>query len=278
MRCGEISTEPDGLYTPVVGRWSEEKYMLLANYAQVFATSMKDKWEDRVYIDLFAGAGQARIRDSTREVLCSPLLALAVDHPFDHYIFCDADPICVEALQTRVRKIAPNVQAHYITEDANEAAEEILRWIPQYSKEHKVLTFCFVDPYSLSNLRFETLKKLSTRFVDFLVHLPAMDPIRNRDIYSADNDIVDRFLGDSTWRAVWEQEKVRSCFPFFIAQQFNLRMRKLGYAEGIKDSVFVRSTSKNLPLYRLGFFTRHPLGTKFWKEVKRCNDSQLPLL
>lgn len=70
MRCDEISAEPDNLYTPLVGQWSEEKYMLLANYAQVFATSMKDKWEDRVYVDLFAGAGQARIRDSTREVHC----------------------------------------------------------------------------------------------------------------------------------------------------------------------------------------------------------------
>ena len=56
MRCDEISARPDNLYTPLVGQWSEEKYMLLANYAQVFATSMKDKWEDRVYVDLFAGA------------------------------------------------------------------------------------------------------------------------------------------------------------------------------------------------------------------------------
>ena len=278
MRCDEISAEPDNLYTPLVGQWSEEKYMLLANYAQVFATSMKDKWEDRVYVDLFAGAGQARIRDSTREVLCSPMLALSVDHPFDHYIFCDADHKCIDALQSRVLRKAPNARVEYVTEDANEVVDEILKRIPQYSKEHKVLTFCFVDPYSLSNLRFETIRKLATRFVDFLVHLPAMDPIRNEALYSADNDTVDRFLGDSSWRAVWEDEKARCSFPFFIAQQFNIRMKTLGYAEGIKDSVFVRSTSKNLPLYRLGFFTRHPLGTKFWKEIRTCNDSQLPLL
>ena len=41
--CKEISAEDGGLYTPVVGAWCEQKYLLLANYAQFFATSMKDK-------------------------------------------------------------------------------------------------------------------------------------------------------------------------------------------------------------------------------------------
>lgn len=280
MRCDEISAKPDGLYTPIVGQWSEEKYMLLANYAQVFATSMKDKWGDRVYIDLFAGAGQAKMKDSTKEVMSSPMLALSVNHPFDRYIFCDENPKCIEALKTRVNRAAPTAKIEYVTADANVAVEEILSKIPQYSSQHKVLTFCFVDPYNLGNLHFATIKKLASRFVDFLVHLPAMDPIRNKELYSnaSDNDTVDQFLDDSEWRAAWKQEQAHTSFPFFIAQQFNIRMTKLGYAEGIKDSVFVRSTTKNLPLYRLGFFTRHPLGTKFWREIKKCNDSQLQLL
>src|SRR5438105_2170269 len=51
----------DGLHAPEVGRWAEQKYRLVATYAGMFATGMKKKWEKRIYIDLFAGAGRSRI-------------------------------------------------------------------------------------------------------------------------------------------------------------------------------------------------------------------------
>jgi len=51
----------DGLITPEVGAWADDKYRLVGNYAAMFAISMKKKWECQVYIDIFAGAGRARI-------------------------------------------------------------------------------------------------------------------------------------------------------------------------------------------------------------------------
>jgi hypothetical protein len=41
----------DSLITPEVGAWAEDKYRLVGNYAAMFATSMKKKWECRIYID-----------------------------------------------------------------------------------------------------------------------------------------------------------------------------------------------------------------------------------
>ncbi len=35
----------DGLPTPDVGEWCQEKYRLVSGYAAVFSTSMKNKWE-----------------------------------------------------------------------------------------------------------------------------------------------------------------------------------------------------------------------------------------
>ena len=46
------SLEDDGLYTPTVGNWSDVKYRLISNYAEMFSTSMRRKWDGRVYIDL----------------------------------------------------------------------------------------------------------------------------------------------------------------------------------------------------------------------------------
>lgn len=58
--------EDDGLICPEVGSWAEEKYRLLALYDELFSTGMKYKWDQRVYIDLYAGAGYGRIKGSKK--------------------------------------------------------------------------------------------------------------------------------------------------------------------------------------------------------------------
>ncbi len=66
----------DGLPAPEVGQWSLEKYRLVKIYATIFARSMKHKWQHRIYIDLFAGAGRSTIRDTGVTVESSPMIAL----------------------------------------------------------------------------------------------------------------------------------------------------------------------------------------------------------
>ncbi|HEX9020804.1 MAG TPA: hypothetical protein VF903_06045, partial [Nitrospirota bacterium] len=83
------SLEVDGLVTPEVGAWAEQKYRLVWNYATMFASSMKNKWNARIYIDLFAGAGRSKIENSKQIVPASPLLSLDISSQFDKYIFCE---------------------------------------------------------------------------------------------------------------------------------------------------------------------------------------------
>lgn len=63
----------DGLTTPEVGVWGERKYRLVGAYAQMFSASMKEKWDCRVYIDLFAGEGRSRFRGTNTIIPASPL-------------------------------------------------------------------------------------------------------------------------------------------------------------------------------------------------------------
>src|SRR5947209_14888854 len=70
--------EDDGLVTPEVNAWSEEKYRLVGTYSTLFAKAMKGKWSSRVYIDLFSGAGRARIKGTNRIIPASPMMALEV--------------------------------------------------------------------------------------------------------------------------------------------------------------------------------------------------------
>ena len=54
--------------TPDIGSWGEEKYRHVALYSSLFVKSMRNKWDCLVYIDLFPGAGRARIRSTARIV------------------------------------------------------------------------------------------------------------------------------------------------------------------------------------------------------------------
>ncbi len=152
--------KPDGLVTPEVGVWGERKYRLVANYASMFATSMKDKWECRVYVDLFAGCGRAKLEGTSQIVPGSPLLA--IDARFDEYVFCEEEKEKIEALRLRVSRDAPGLTAVYINADANEAVDEVLEALPQPRRDRRVLGFCFADPYKLANLRFETIRRLGS--------------------------------------------------------------------------------------------------------------------
>ena len=197
-----ISVEDDGLYIPEVGAWGDEKYKLLGGYSDIFTTGMKNLWDSLVYIDLFSGAGFARIKGTSKIRMSSALIALSAKHKFDKYILCEEDDKCLNALKTRVSKYFPEANVQYINGDSNKNVEEIIKAIPKHSKDEKVLRFCFVDPFSL-NLKFATVRKLSAvGKIDFLILLALhMDANRNLFNYINENSKkVDEFIEDTAWR------------------------------------------------------------------------------
>jgi len=103
--------DDDGLMTPEVGGWAETKYRLLALYDELFSTGMKNKWDQRVYLDLYAGAGHSRIQGTSKFLKASPMIALTVTHPFDKYIFCEGRQEPLDALKARVKRIGPQAKA-----------------------------------------------------------------------------------------------------------------------------------------------------------------------
>ena len=79
----------DGLFCPEVGEWTEDKHNVVSLYSKLFSTGMKDKWDERVYIELYAGSGFAKVKQSSKVIAGSPIRAFALQHPFDKYIFCE---------------------------------------------------------------------------------------------------------------------------------------------------------------------------------------------
>lgn len=262
----------DGLLTPEVGPWSDKKYKLVQNYAEVFATGMKHKWDCRVYIDLFAGAGKAKIRESNRIVYTSPLLALSVRDLFDRYIFCELDPDLMDALSQRVKQDHGDADVKFVQGDVNLKVDEVIESIPKPSGRYKVLSFCVVDPFNLSTLDFATIKSLSDFFMDFLVLIACgMDAQRNEKIYlSQDNSVVECFLGNPCWRDNWPDAKWNHIsFSDYLLDCFSQEMATLNYKPvDLMDTVLIRQPNK-APLYRLAFYSRSDLGPEFWKQTKK---------
>jgi three-Cys-motif partner protein len=263
-----------------VGKWAEEKHDRVSFYAKLFSTGMKAKWDERVYIELYAGAGYSRIRDTTRIIPGSPIRALLLEHPFDKYIFCEKGAEEMEALRARVNRTAPSARVAFIQGDCNERVDDILAEIPAHSSGHRVLSLCFVDPYDIG-IKFETLRKLSVKFMDFLVLLALyMDANRNYERYvSEDAFKVDEFVGSATWRERWRvAQQSAMTFPKFLAEEYARSMATLRYIPPASyEMLMVRSDEKNLPLYRLALFSRNPRAYSFWSEVRKYRTDQMLL-
>lgn len=270
--------DDDGLPTPEIGAWGEEKYRHVQLYASLFIKSMRAKWDALVYLDLFAGSGRSRIRGIGRIVDASALLILGIPEAFDKYIFCEGDKKFAEALETRCRRDFPSRKFTVIPGDANMSVEKIIAEMPRPDRGHKVLGFCFLDPFQMQNLYFSTIEGLSQRFMDFLVLIPSsMDANRNEQNYvQLRNKTLENFVGNPEWRIRWQREKaIGKSFEHFVVEEFGRSMQKRKYIDpGLKEAILIRSDEKNLPLYRLALYSKHKLGAKFWREAKKYSNPQ----
>ncbi len=271
-----LELSEDGLISPEVGAWAEDKHRLVALYASLFSSGMKDKWDNRVYVELYAGAGYARIRESGRLIAGSPLHALLVKDPFDKYVFCEEKPDKLSALKVRVARHAPSAAAAYVEGKCDLKVHEISAEIPQGMTGNTVLSLCFVDPFDIG-IKFETIRRLAEgRYVDFLITLAlGMDANRNYEHYIREDRLkIDDFLGANDWRQRWAAAQWDAVkFTRFLADEFTKSMATLGY---IPPQFYTMKEVRyeNLRLYRLALFSRNERAYKFWSEVSKYSTDQ----
>lgn len=269
----------DGLPYGDLGRWAETKYRLISLYDRLFSTGMKNKWDRRVYIDLYSGSGFGRIRGTEIYLKGSPLLALDVPDRYDKYIFCEENADLLSALRTRTEKLAPGANVAFVAGSCDSEKEKICAEVLRESTGRSTLSLCFVDPFDFG-LKFETFKRIAAFRVDFLVLLAVgMDANRAYDHYvDGNNPKLDEAFGNTAWRGRWKSRgRGRDEFLNFVAEEFALSMSSLGYLEnGPKKMKLVRGEN-NAPLYYLALFSKHHLAYKFWDEVLRYSTDQTSL-
>ena len=257
---------------------AEEKHRLVSLYAKLFSSGMKNKWDQRVYVDLYAGAGYSRIRGTAKIVPGSPIRALMLEDPFDKYVFCERVDSNLAALKVRAKRTAETSNVAFVSGDCNKKIDDILAEVPRGSRDETTLSLCFADPFDIS-LKFDTIRRFAdARFVDFLILLALyMDANRNYERYVSEDAVKgDEFLGSTTWRSRWEDAQRKAIgFPQILATEFSESMQSLGYLETpLHRMKRVRSDERNLPLYYIALFSRHERALQFWDEVLKYGTDQ----
>jgi three-Cys-motif partner protein len=266
--------EDDGLITPEVGRWSKQKYHFLQRYLHLFATGMKNKWPERHYVDLFAGAGVSRIRDTSELVMGSPLLAATVRDAFTHLHLCERDEAKASALDKRLRSRGlRSGQYTIIRGDANDHVKYILEGIPAKG----ALSVVFADPYGL-HLDFSTVQCVAAVQADLIVLLADnMDALRNWATYYLDNQDspLDRFMGEEGWREELQAAQGGQ-LATRLRDRYKEQLRTLGYRHFGYERV---SNTTGRDIYSLVYASRHRTGLQFWEKARKVDEGgqrQLP--
>jgi hypothetical protein len=100
-------------------------------YADIVSMAMRTAYPGPLaWVELFAGRGRLRVKDLEQYHPGSPVEAVTgVRQRYDHYVFADLDPLCVEALHYRVGNEAG---VHVLQGDANAASlhDQIVALVP----------------------------------------------------------------------------------------------------------------------------------------------------
>ena len=198
-----------------VGAWSVLKLDIIEQYGTAYtkAFSRRGRQLKKFYIDGFSGAG-IHVEKSTRQMIeGSPVRALKIEPPFDHYYFMDMNEDKTAYLETLCagRK---DVEIH--TGDANEYLRKLLPNI-QYRLYNRAL--CLLDPYGL-HLEWEVIRQAGqSQAVDLFLNFPVMDMNRNAIWRNPDGaaregvDRMSRFWGDASWKqAAYAESRQPSLF------------------------------------------------------------------
>ncbi len=253
------SEQDDGLFVPEVGPWARRKYHFLGKYLNLFSTGMKNKWPERHYIDLFAGAGFARLKDNGKIVASSAIRAARVADPFTQIHVCEKQPRRYDALIHRLSRESGAKNFRSIRGDANEVIDLILEGIPKSD----ALSVAFVDPFGL-HFDFNTVSALADRRCDLIILMADnMDALRNWATYyqSNPNSNLDKFLGDSGWRSLlqeWPSDAAKR-----LRDKYTSQLRRLSYEH---FGVEVIKNEHDRDIYSLIYASRHKRGLDFWNK------------
>jgi three-Cys-motif partner protein len=257
----------DGLLVDEVGPWAEEKHERLRKYIDASRGARAAFVPPRgtggaAYIDLFSGPGRSNIRDTSRIIDGSPLVAYRSAYAsrirFSEIHLADFDEVKVGAAVQRIANLGGAALPY--TGPAERTVDEIVAAVNPHG-----LHFAFLDPYNLEALPFSVIERLSRlKRIDMLIHVSLQDLQRNLSPHLEPGGALDVFMPG--WRESVDANRSFHALRAALLRYWLGKIRRLGTspAEGIELVV----GSRNQRLYWLVFVSAHDLGQKLWQGIR----------
>jgi three-Cys-motif partner protein len=187
-----------------IGPWSEIKLEIVKKYAAAYSKILhKQRFLRYYYIDGFAGPGMHIKKRGDNYVPGSPLNALNITPPFEHYYFIDMSSEKISLLQNHVGQRS---DVTILNGDCNKLLPNCV--FPEVRREDYKRALCFLDPYGL-HLDWNVVRLAGKmQSIEVFINFPVLDI--NRNIRRKRPDLVppvhvermNRFWGDNTWSEV----------------------------------------------------------------------------
>ncbi len=257
----------DGLPARASGDWIRRKHHYLDRYCGITASGMKNRFGERVFVDVMAGPGVCKVKTTGEEFPGSPLIAMK--HDFTKFVFVESDPELAAALQKRIDTHPKARLATVISGDWTQAAAE------GRLKFERGLVVAFVDPTGIAQIPWKAMERLlrDNPKIDLLATLQyAMGITLNVYQYvesgSEQTTALDVFLGERDWRS-WPHDRTSADFANLVLNRWVEKLGALGFQGSQQKTV----EANGVPLYRLALFSRHPKADEFWRKIITVSES-----
>lgn len=270
-----IPASNDGFIIPEIEQWNVEKYRLIGKYIETFTQSMRERSEDMIYVDLTAGSGINKVKETGDIILGSPLIALSNPISFSKYIFCERETEQVQALKIRINKRFRRKNVVIFGRDVNAMTDKFSFYIPPNTGKYKVSGICLIDAFSM-DVHFEAIEALAKLGMNFLLVFSM--PINQYQDYKHYNiegkESLEKFMGAPMNQLEGLKEANANEIYFrYLVKNYKSRIEALGYkTRGSFQPM--SSTEMELPYYYLGYFAQNHSAEKMWKEVQKSTVSR----
>ena len=233
---------------------------MLTKYLGFYTNALKNQAFKCCYIDAFAGSGEVNIPGSGT----APGSAiLALDYPFDRYIFIEKDPRNTASLQKRIG--TKNVEI--LEGDCNQHLVEVCSYPWKLQGWRGII---FLDPFA-TELHWSSLREIANKEafdVWYLFPLMAMNRLlrRDRNIPDGHRTIIDNLLGTTDWESeiyrlspqmsIFEDEFEKA--PIEAIKNYVISRLKTVFPAVSQNAKVLTTVKTNTPMFLLCFATSNP--------------------
>jgi three-Cys-motif partner protein len=250
-----------------VGRWvPERKHTLIAKWL-VGTQHARAGWKSHVFIDPFCGPGRILVRGEPSTRHGGAVLAWRQSQqtkaPFTQMFIGDIQSDRVNACELRLKHFGANVRP--FPGAALDTSKQMVAAIPRGT-----LALAYLDPYNLKYLSFEIIRSIAAlKRVDLAVNFSTMDLDRNVDVEIERGRFDDVAPG---WKNV-AQGRSRASLHHAFFDYWRGLVSELGFK--YSDQMPWVFNEGNRGIYRMVFFSRHPMPIGVWGDIAKGPNLEL---